>query len=179
MFAYLIIFGNALIYQHGNSMAIIVPESVFDKYYEVIDSTFEIFGVTCQLISINKVEEIVYNPNNNIPEKNSINAHRVRGGDYERQSKVIREIEILSDIKLKVYWDQKNWIGVPNNIVVPDGSIQTIGFMSDLQKVLQAKALLVHKGIKDEKELRFERMGEHIPMGLRQDRYFGCMWKRV
>jgi hypothetical protein len=40
-------------------MAIVVPESVFDKYYEVIDSTFEIFGVTCQLISINKVEEIV------------------------------------------------------------------------------------------------------------------------
>jgi hypothetical protein len=22
-------------------------------------------------------------------------------------------------------------------------------------------------------------VGEHIPMGLRQDRYFGCFWKRV
>lgn len=160
-------------------MSVNVPESVFDKYYDVIDSTFNIFGVTCQLVSINKVEEINTIPNNNIPEKNSINAHRIRGGDYERGQKIIREIETLTDIKLKVYWDQKNWVNVGGNMVIPDGSIQTIGFMTDLPKVLQAKALLVHKDIKDYKELRFERMGEHIPMGLRQNRYFGCMWKRV
>lgn len=160
-------------------MGVNVPESVFDKYYEVIDSTFDIFGVTCQLVSINKVEEILYNPENNIPEKNSINAHRVRGGNYERENKIIKEVETLTDIKLKVYWDQKSWIGVAGNIVIPDGSIQTIGYMTDLPKVLQAKALIVHKNIKDYKELRFERMGEHIPMGLRQNRYFGCMWKRV
>lgn len=180
MFVFQKILGNDHTYQHGKIMAIIVPESVFDKYYEVIDSTFDIFGVVCQLVSINKVEEIVYNPNNNIPEKNSINAHRVRGGgDYERQNKIIREIEVLSDVKLKVYWDQKNWIGVADGIAIPDGSIQTIGFMKDLPKILQAKALIVHKDIKNLKELRFERMGEHIPMGLRQNRYFGCMWKRV
>jgi hypothetical protein len=160
-------------------MPVNVPESVFDKYYDVIDSTFDIFGVMCQLVSINKVEEIIYNPNNNIPEKNSINAHRVRGGDYERSNKIIKEVETLTDIKLKVYWDQKNWVNVGGNIVVPDGSIQTIGFMKDLPKILQAKALIVHKNIKDYKELRFERIGEHVPMGLRQNRYFGCMWKRV
>lgn len=160
-------------------MPVYVPESVFDKYYDVIDSTFDIFGVVCKLVSINKVEEIVYNPNNNIPEKNSINAHRINTGDYERGNKVIKEVETLTDIKLKVYWDQKNWVGVAGNIVIPDGSIQTIGFMSDLPKVLQAKALIVHDTIKEYKELRFERMGEFIPMGLRQNRYFGCMWKRI
>ena len=160
-------------------MSINVPQSVFDKYFEVIDSTFDIFGVNCQLVSIDKVEEVVYNPDNNIPDKISINAHRIRGGDYERNNKIIREIETLTDINLKVYWDQKNWVGVAGNIVFPEGSIQTIGFMSDLPKILKAKALIVHKGIKDYKEFRFERMGEHIPMGLRQDRYFGCMWKRI
>lgn len=159
-------------------MTVNVPESVFDKYYEVIDATFNIFGVTCQLVSINKVEEIVV-PNNNIPEKNSINSHRVRGGDYERQSKIIREVEVLKDIKLKVYWDMKQWVGVGGNIQVPDGSIQTIGFMKDLPEVLKAKALIVHKDIKDYKQLRFERMGEYTPMGLRQDRYFGCLWRRI
>lgn len=45
-------------------MPINISQSVFDKYYELIDSTFDIFGVTCQLVSINKIEEIVYNPNN-------------------------------------------------------------------------------------------------------------------
>ena len=159
-------------------MTVNVPESVFDKYYEVIDATFNIFGVNCQLVSINKIEEIVA-PNNNIPEKNSINSHRVRGGDYERQSKVIREIEVLRDIKLKVYWDMKQWVGVGGNIQIPDGSIQTIGLMKDLPEILKAKALIVHKDIKDYKELRFERMGEYTPMGLRQNRYFGCLWRRI
>lgn len=161
-------------------MPVNVPESVFDKYFDVIDSTFNIFGVNCQLVSINKVEEIVTIPNNNIPEKNSVNAHRNRGNsDFEIQNKIIKEIEVLTDIRLKVYWDARQWIGVTDSIKIPDGSIQTIGFMSDLSKVLQAKALIVHKDIKDYKELRFERFGEHIPMGLRQNRYFSCIWRRV
>ena len=54
-------------------MPINVPQSVFDKYFDVIDSTFNIFGVMCQLVSIQKVEKIVYNPNNNIPDRNTIN----------------------------------------------------------------------------------------------------------
>ena len=160
-------------------MPINVPQSVFDKYYDVIDSTFDIFGVKCQLVSINKVEEINYNPNNNIPNRNSINNHRRGGSDYDIGTKTIRETEVLTEIKLKVYWDQKNWVGVTDGIKLPDGTIQTIGFMKDLAAVLKAKQLIVHSGIKDYKELRFERMGEHIPMGLRQDRYFGCFWKRV
>ncbi|NDB57581.1 hypothetical protein EB001_03950 [bacterium] len=160
-------------------MPVYVPESVFDKYYDVIDSTFQIFGVDCQLVSINKVEELAPIIDNNIPEKNSINAHRVRGGDYEREHKIIKEIEVLTDIRLKIYWDMKQWIGIAGDIKVPDGSIQTIGFMTDLPNVLKAKALIVHKGIKEYKELRFERYGEHTPMGLRQNRYFSCLWKRV
>ena len=51
--------------------------------------------------------------------------------------------------------------------------------MTDLQDVLNAKALIVHKDIKEYKEMRFERVGEHIPLGLRQNRYFACFWKRV
>jgi hypothetical protein len=27
--------------------------------------------------------------------------------------------------------------------------------------------------------MRFERIGEHIPLGLKQNRYFACFWKRV
>jgi hypothetical protein len=137
-------------------MPVNVPESVFDKYYDVIDSTFTIFGVTCQLVTIDKVEEIVYTPTNNIPEKNSVNAHRIRNGNYERQQKIIKEVEVLKDIKLKVYWDQRQWINAGGNIQVPDGSIQTIGFMTDLPEVLKAKALIVHKDVKDYKDMGFE-----------------------
>jgi hypothetical protein len=160
-------------------MPINVPQSVFDKYFDVIDSTFNIFGVTCQLVSIQKVEKIVYNPNNNIPDRNTINDHRRGGGDRNRGTVTIVETEVLTDILLKVYWDSKQWVGVTKDMVVPDGTVQTIGLMKDLPDILKAKELIVHKGIKDYKEMRFQRQGEHIPLGLKQDRYFACFWKRV
>tara|TARA_B100000073_G_C23621487_1_gene528722 strand:- start:458 stop:946 length:489 start_codon:yes stop_codon:yes gene_type:complete len=162
-------------------MAINVPQSVFDKYFEVIDSTFDIFGVTCQLVSIEKKEVIVHNPDNNLPDINSINNHRRNGGDKNRGTVTIKETEVLTDIVLKVYWDSKQWIGVNKNngVVIPDGSIQTIGLMTDLPAVLKSKELIVHKDIKDYKEMRFQRSGEHIPMGLKQNRYFACMWERA
>ena len=160
-------------------MPINVPQSVFDKYFDVIDSTFNIFGVMCQLVSIQKVEKIVYNPNNNIPDRNTINDHRRGGGDRNRGTVTIVETEVLTDIKLKVYWDSKQWVGVTKDMVVPDGTIQTIGMMTDLPEILKAKELIVHKDIKDYKEMRFQRQGEHIPLGLKQNRYFACFWKRV
>ena len=61
-------------------MAINVPQSVFDKYFEVIDSTFTIFGVTCQLVFIETVEEISTSFDN-FPTHNSVNAHRRGGGN--------------------------------------------------------------------------------------------------
>lgn len=159
-------------------MPVNVPESVFDKYYDVIDSTFNIFGLDCQLVLTDTIEEIVYIPNNNIPERNSINSHINRKGDYERSNKIIKEVEVLRDIRLKVYWNPKEFIGV-SAVQVPDNIIQTIGLMTDLPIVLKSKALIVHKTIKDIKEMKFERIGEHIPMGLRQNRYFSCLWRRV
>ena len=51
--------------------------------------------------------------------------------------------------------------------------------MKDIPTILKAKQLIVHKEIKDYKELRFERFGEHTPVGLKQNRYFSCFWKRV
>tara|TARA_Y100000361_G_scaffold153506_1_gene175508 strand:- start:370 stop:855 length:486 start_codon:yes stop_codon:yes gene_type:complete len=161
-------------------MAINVPQSVFDKYFEVIDSTFTIFGVTCQLVFIEKVEEIS-SSYDNFPTHNSISAHRRGPGvpAFRRDTTVLKEVEKTEDIKLKVYWDSRSWVKVGSDIVVPDGSIQTIGMMTDLPKVLKAKELVVHNGIKDYGELRFQRTGEHIPMGLKQDRYFACFWERV
>jgi hypothetical protein len=51
--------------------------------------------------------------------------------------------------------------------------------MSDLKKILDAKSLIVHKDIKDYKEMRFQRTGEYIPIGIKQNRYFACFWSRV
>lgn len=159
-------------------MPVSIPESVFDKYYDVVDSTFTIFGVTCQLVYVEEVEEIS-NTYDNIPENRSVNAQRRRQGTYKRQDKVIKQVEKTEDIKLKVYWDSRSFIKPGGNIVVPDNSIQTIFFASDMGKIVRAKELIVHKDIKDKKEMRFQRAGEPFPMGLRQNRYFGCFWERA
>jgi|TARA_R110000744_G_scaffold96394_3_gene186294 hypothetical protein len=158
-------------------MPVSIPQSVFDKYFDVVDSTFNIFGVTCQLVYLEKVEEIssVYD---NIPDNRSINAHRRSQPSYVRENKVIREVEKTEDIKLKVYWDSKSWTKIGADMVIPDGSIQTILFATDLDKIMRAKELIVHKDIKDLIELRFTKHGEPFPMGLKQKRYFGCFWER-
>lgn len=158
-------------------MPINVPQAVFDKFYEGIDYTFDLFGVACKLVSIDKPQVITYVANNNIPEKNSINAHRNRGGDYDRSNITVHEVEVLTDIKLKVYWDPKHWISVTNSIKLSDGIIQTVGFISDLPAVLAAKALIVNSP--NHQGLRFERVGEHSPQGFNSYRYFVCFWKRV
>ena len=161
-------------------MPIKIPQSVFDTYFDVIDSTFDMFGVTCQLVSIEKKEIITpYDPDDNIPSVNTINDHRRNGGDRNRGTKTIKEVEVLTDIKLKVYWDFKQFVKVGGNITIPDGSIQTISMFTDIPAIMKSAALIVHKNIKEYREYRFVRHGDPIPMGLKQNRYAACFWKRT
>ena len=157
-------------------MPITIPQSVFDKYYDVVDSTFNIFGVTCQLVYIEKVE-VIDNSYNNIPDNRSLNSHRRRGGDHKRADKTFREVEKVEDIKLKVYWDSKSWVNPGGNIVLPERGVQTIFFATDLAKIMRAKEIIVHKNIKELREFRFQKKGEPFPMGIGQERYFGCFWE--
>jgi|TARA_R110000765_G_scaffold211102_1_gene316208 hypothetical protein len=161
-------------------MPINVPQSVFDKYYDVIDSTFTIFGVTCKLVYIETVEEISTSYDN-FPTHNSISAHRRGPGvpAFVRETTVLREVEKTEEIKLKVYWDSRAWVKVGSNIVIPDNSIQTISYMTDLPKILRAKELIVHKDIESYGDIRFKKTGEHYPMGLKQTRYVACFWERT
>lgn len=160
-------------------MPINIPESVFTKYYDIIDSTInDIFGIDCQLVFVEKVEEIS-NTYDNIPFNKSVNAHRLQSDNYKRADKTFKEVEKKEIIRLKVYWDSKSWVKLGGDIVVPDNSIQTIFFASDLDKVMRAKYLLVHNTIKDLREFKFTKFGEPFPMGLRQKRYFGCFWQRA
>jgi len=159
-------------------MPITIPQSVFDKYYDVVDSTFDIFGVTCQLVYIEQIE-IIDNAYDNIPDNRSVNPHRRPNGNYKRNNKTIKEVEKTEDIKIKVYWNRRDWVKVGGNIVTPDNGIQTIFFATDLPKFQKAKELIVHKDIKESKESRFQTIGEPFPMGIGLTRYYGCFWERV
>ena len=156
-------------------MPIIVPESVFEKYYDVIDSTFTIFGVDCRLVFNETVEEAT--ANNNVPSAPSLNVHRRNQDQYRRDQKTLKQVEKFEDIRLKVYWDNRDFIKPTQTLVLPNNAIQTIFFMRDLQKINRAKELIVHKGIQNTQEMRFKKLGQPFPMGLRQNRYCGCFWE--
>lgn len=156
-------------------MAINVPESVFTKYYEVIDSTFDIFGVECLLVYPETIAEST--SNNNIPASPSMNIHRRNQEQYRRDNKNYKQIQKTETIKLKVYWDFKDFVRPAPSLVLPNNSIQTIFYMSDLQKINRATQLIVHKGIQTTQEMRFQKFGQPFPMGLRQNRYAACFWE--
>lgn len=159
-------------------MTINISQSAFDKYYELIDDTFDIFGVPCQLVSIEKKEVIIQSPDNNLPNVNTIRRNG-GGGGYNVGTKTIKEVETLTDITLKVYHDPKEWINVSPTMQVPDGAIQTIAKMSDIQKILNCKKLIVNSDLQFFKDKRFIRWGDYTPMGIKQNRYFTCFWNRA
>ena len=98
--------------------------------------------MTCQLVFIDTVE-VIDNSHDNIPDNRSINPHRrPGGGNYKRNNKTIKEVERLEDIKLKVYFDNKNFTNVGGNLVLPDRAIQTVLFATDLDKIMRAKKSL-------------------------------------
>ena len=95
-------------------MPFTIPDSVFDKYLDVVDSTFNIFGVTCQLVYVDRVEEIS-NTFNNIPDNRSVNAHRRSQPQYTRQNKVIKEVEKMHNfmVEEKLLDPAEEWTKTP------------------------------------------------------------------
>lgn len=158
-----------------------IPDEIFDIYNEVADSMIDdVFGVICQMISIEKVERIISDPEtNNMPSVNSINAHRKRrNGGYDRGEVVVVEEEVLTDVKMRCYYDRKDWVKLKDsNIVAADGDLQTICHIEDLPTIKRSKAMISHKGVKDYQEQRYVRVGDPMPWGFKKNRYVVCHWK--
>lgn len=153
-----------------------LPSGFIDKFNCAIDSTFDVFGVTCTVIYIDTVE-VISNTYDNVPDSRSINNHRRRPSpEYRREDVVVREVEQTEDVVMKVYWDAKTWIQTGGNIVLPDTGIQTVFYATDLDKVQKAEKIIVHKGIESLQKNTFKQFGKPFPMGLGQSRYFGCFW---
>ena len=158
-------------------MAITIPSAVFTKYKEFADGMISNFGVTCQLIYTEKIEEI----SESVPrpkQRRSLNIRdRNDTAGFARGTKKYKTTENTEDITLRVYWNKKDWVKI-GEIQVPDGSIQTIGYLSDLPKLNKAKALIANKDVSGHEEYRFVKAAEPLPYGLKQDRYVVCFWSR-
>jgi hypothetical protein len=134
-------------------MAISIPSTVFTKYKEFADAMIADFGVNCKLQDRNDA------------------------AGFARGSKKFKTVENTEDIKLRVYWNRKDWVKV-GEIDIPDGAIQTIGYLSDFTSINKAKALIVNSDIDGYREYRFIKAAEPFPWGFKQDRYMVCFWTR-
>lgn len=158
-------------------MAISIPSTVFTKYKEFADAMIADFGVNCKLVYTEQVEEI----SEDVPrvkQRRSMNIQdRNDAAGFARGSKKFKTVENTEDIKLRVYWNRKDWVKV-GEIDIPDGAIQTIGYLSDFTSINKAKALIVNSDIDGYREYRFIKAAEPFPWGFKQDSYMVCFWTR-
>lgn len=83
--------------------------------------------------------------------------------------------------KFLIDWQPKPWNFVDPNagIKVPQGLVQTKGFVADLPKVLQAKYLVVDYTNATLIQNKFVRWGEPVLQGnIVKSKYFICFWQR-
>ena len=93
-------------------MAITIPSDVFAKYKEFADGMISNFGVTCQLIYTEKIEEI----SESVPrpkQRRSLNVgDRGDSAGFARGTKKYKTVENTEDITLRVYWNRKEWVKI-------------------------------------------------------------------
>lgn len=155
----------------------LIPADVFTKYKEFADAMIAELGITCQ---IEYTDKIAIDPKTlpDVKRKNSMGMHRRGGGPaFKREGTTYETVTSTEDITCRVYWEPKRFVqAIVQN--VPDGSIQTICYLTDLPKIKRANFFIANSEETGYEEWRFERLHEPTPWGIGQDRYILTTWKR-
>ena len=75
-----------------------------------------------------------------------------------------------------------NTMGTRNKSVSLDGTIQTIAYMSDLEKIEQCKYMIPkYDGIENYDRAKYEKNGPSFPQGFKQNatKYVVTFWGRI
>ena len=89
------------------------------------------------------------------------------------------QVPVTETIRLRIYWDSKSWIKIGVSLATPDSSCMTIGYMTDLPKLERAKHILLPADVSSIRRYEMNRVGEAVPHGFRQDRYFIQFFTRI
>jgi len=168
-------------------MAIKIPSSLFKTYNEAV----KLFTRTGRLIYPEVKEECpncyldtlgtrnrsisFYKPSGPYPFERGMPCPYCGGKGYKAN-------ESTADITLRIYWDRRSWVSTDFKIDVPDGGIQTISYMTDLDKINKAKYLIpLYDGSEKYDEARFQKAGPSFPQGFKQNetKYVVTFWSRA
>tara|TARA_A100001515_G_C4488869_1_gene182579 strand:- start:92 stop:607 length:516 start_codon:yes stop_codon:yes gene_type:complete len=169
-------------------MAINIPSSVFTTYNEAV----LLFTRTATLVYPEKKEDCPncildtmgtrtrsisrYQPGGPYPFERGMPCPYCNGQGY-------KAIETTEDITLRIYWDRKFWVDIGASIDIPDGGIQTISYMTDLDKIKKCKYMIPkYDGIENyDTSAKYEKAGSSYPQGFKQNetKYVVTFWKRM
>ena len=163
-------------------MAINLPSSVFEKLNEAI----LLFNRTCTLVYPDK-EAACANCYTNTLGGRSVNFYRAGGPIAFNRGVLcplcggegVKITENTEDIELRVYYNRRDWLDVGWQVDIPQGIIQTVGYMSEYPKIVKAKELLVPVGKYDAG--RYKRLSKPFSQGFKQNptQYIVIFWERV
>lgn len=172
-------------------MAINIPQSLWDKYYEAADLFINDnhIGRLCRVVyppkhaeCTNCVVSLSGSSTSNTykhggPAPFNIGSCPLCGGNGYTQQ------EYTDTLRLRIYWTKKDMARIAafnkaGGASIPDGVVLVIGFMSDIQKIRQAtEILLVSENTVE--EYRFKLESEPYPHGFGKSRYFAAYLKRT
>lgn len=82
-------------------------------------------------------------------------------------------------VKFLIDWQPRTWQFSQPNVTMPQGLMQTKGFIEDLPLVIQAKYLIVDPTHALYENNRFIKWGEPVPTGnISPNKFFTCLWQR-
>jgi hypothetical protein len=166
-------------------MAINIPESIYTKFNEVVDTMITEFGVVCTLVYPEKQVACSNCITDTIGRKSG-NRYRTGGPIPFARGMIcplchgsgFKSTENTDEIVMRVYWKKQNWIKTGIQVDAPNDVVQTITYLKHLPKINKAKEVLINKNIQGHETLRYIKMGESVTNGLQHNRYIITHWRR-
>ena len=164
-----------------------IPSDIFDGYNDAVSS---IFNRTATLVYPVKKEDCPNCTLGTMGTRNrSVSVYTV-GGPYPFErgmpcpycaGKGFKGVEATDTISLRIYWDKKSWVKTGAEINIPDGSIQTVSYMTDLDKIQKCNHMIpLYDGIQNyEVNARYSKASASFPQGFNQNltKYVVTFWK--
>lgn len=163
-----------------------INQSIFDKYKSICDDMISSnFGVNCELIYPSRREFCANCVFDTIGDKS---ANRYKHGGPQPFNfgycptcggQGYKEVSNTEIIKLRVYYNPKNWIKITTSTNIDESDAQVIGFLYDKPKFDRADEIMLDSDQEGYQRYKFTKNSDSIPHGLGHDRYFVCLLKRV
>lgn len=92
-----------------------------------------------------------------------------------------RAEQVSEVVRFLCAWTPQDfYMPVPRGITVPEGRIQTKGYMTDFPKVMQCVEMIVENPLEPVLRARFKLVGEPVDRSnIIQGRYFVARWERA